>query len=386
MLWVVDGYTTSDQYPYSQDADLSQLSGGSGLQLPFNYVRNSVKAVVDAYDGSVTMYAVDTQDPILRAWRGAFPKLFVDASKMPEGLVAHLRYPEDLFRIQTAAYSKYKLSPEEFFGRKGAWSVAQAPADIPQLKSSTPAAGSVAAEDTGSQGLSQDSTTQRFVPYYTMFHAPNSTEDPQFSLFRPFVPYSGDDSRTELQSFMVASSDPATYGKLTVYEVQNKTDGPVLVANNAESNGVISKRITELNQQGSQVRFGDLQAVPIASGLLYVRPFYVVKEQAEYQFVIVSYNSVAVIDSSLTGAIKQLFPGFNTEIGERSGVAPPTSEPGTGPATEGDTPAELLQKAQDLFAEADAALNNGPAGLAEFAAKQAQARVLLAQALAALTP
>ena len=383
VLWVVDGYTTSDQYPYAQDADVSQVAGGSGLAHSFNYARNSVKAVVDGYDGTVTFYVVDTQDPILKVWRKAFPNLFTDASKMPAGLDAHLRYPEDLFRIQTSAYSKYRLAPEQFFGRKGAWSVAQAPPTLPNNKSTTTATadGSTTAADTG---LTQDSTATKFTPYYTMFHPPGSTDAPTFSLLRPFVPYSQNDERTELQSFMVASSDPASYGQLTVYEVQNKTDGPVIVANNAESDGLISKKITELNQQGSQVEFGDLQIVPLADGLLYVRPFYVlVDNQAEYRYVIVSYNSTAAIDTSLAGAIKQLFPGFKTDIGDRSGavVLDPATDPVTTPSTEGDTPAELLTQAQALFDEADQALSEGAAGFAGYAAKQAEARALVEQAL-----
>ena len=120
VLWVLDAFTTTDKYPYAQDADRGQLASGSGLDHTFNYVRNSVKVTVDAYDGTVTFYDVTTPtslDPILQAWESAFPGMFVQAAKMPAGLSEHLRYPEDLFRVQTAAYARYKLKAEDFFER-----------------------------------------------------------------------------------------------------------------------------------------------------------------------------------------------------------------------------------------------------------------------------
>ncbi len=385
-LWVMDAFTTTDQYPYAQDADRSQLDAGSGLNHVFNYARNSVKVVVDAYDGSITFYAVDKVDPILMAWSRAFPDLFVDAALMPQGLQDHLRYPEDLFRIQTAAYARYQLAPNAFFERTGAWSVAQGPSTEPNstlgasLINTLPADGSAA-----STAVSAESTTRRFVPYYTMFHAPGSKDPATFSILRPFVPYSKDDTRTELQSFMVASSDPSSYGKLTAYSLTATVDGPTVVATNAETDGSISQTITQLNQQGSTVRFGDLQMVPVSDGLLYVRPFYVLGDNlAEYRFMIVSYNARAVIDSSLTGALKKLFPSFNGEVGDRVGTTP--SEPGTTtpPGTTTDTPDELLAGAQKLFDEADAALAEKPADFATYQSKQAEARDLIEQALKAL--
>ncbi len=383
-LWVIDAFTTTDQYPYAQDADQSQLDFTSGLNHTFNYVRNSVKVVVDAYDGSITFYAMDKVDPILKAWSGAFPDLFVDSSKMPDGLKDHLRYPEDLFRIQTAAYARYQLEPSAFFERTGAWSVAQGPATSPNAKINA-AATQTTDPPSAAGAASVESTSQRFIPYYTMFHAPGASTDPTFSILRPFVPYSKDDTRTELQSFMVASSDPATYGKLTAYSLTATVDGPTVVANNAETDGIISQTITQLNQQGSSVRFGDLQLVPVGEGLLYVRPFYVVGDNlAEYRFMIVSYNAKAVIDSSLTGALKKLFPSFSGEVGDRVGTTP--SDPGSTvpPTTNTDTPAQLLDRAQKLFDEADAALAQKPADFATYQSKQGEAKALIEQALKAL--
>jgi len=125
--WVLDAYTISDRYPYAQTANIDQLSPGGGLNASFNYVRNSVKVVVDAFTGDVTFYVVDANDPIISAWSKAFPKLFTDVSSAPESLTRHFRYPEDLFRIQTNVYGRYQFDDATlFFNRDAAWSVAQA--------------------------------------------------------------------------------------------------------------------------------------------------------------------------------------------------------------------------------------------------------------------
>ncbi|MEO5901241.1 MAG: UPF0182 family protein, partial [Ilumatobacteraceae bacterium] len=205
VLWVVDGYTTSDLYPYGENGDRAQLDPSSGLDAPFNYVRNSVKAVVDAYDGTTTFYAVDTVDPVLKVWESAFPKLFTTMDQMPAGLANHLRYPEELFRIQTAAYSKYQLEPDQFFDRIGAWSVAQAPS---QQAAAAATLGAPSTDASTQQAFSSDSSSARFVPYYSMFKAPGQAAA-SFQLFRPYVKFSTNDDRRELQAFMTASSDPA---------------------------------------------------------------------------------------------------------------------------------------------------------------------------------
>ena len=403
VLWVIDAFTTTDQYPYAQDGDLRQLEADSGLNHSFNYVRNSVKVTVDAYDGAVTLYAVDqaNPDPILRAWESAFPDLFVGQDKMPAGLADHLHYPEDLFRVQTAAYARYQLSPTEFFERTGAWSVAQAPSLSPRLNSTGPADTTLATDAVSSQAADDaGSTSLRFTPYYTMFHSSAADTSGTFSILRPFVPYSKNDERTELQSFMVASSDPGTYGQLTAYVVTTKIDGPTKVATNAESEDAISRELTLLNSAGggSQVRFGDVQLVPIAGGLLYLRPLFVsVNGQAEYRKIIVSYNANAVIDDSIGGALRQLFPGFSADVGDRTdtgatgatgGSTPTTTTPnnGTGTAvpTSGETPNDLLKRAQKLFDGADAALAQTPPDYATYGQKQSEARALVAQAINAL--
>jgi len=400
-VWVVDAYTTSTRYPYGQRIGDVQRSARSGLADGDNYVRNSVKAVVDAYTGDVTFYVVDESDPILRAWRGAFPDLFTPISEMPTELREHLRYPEDLFRIQTDVYSKYRIDPALFFQRDGnAWSVAQAPGTEPsQTNVITPNPSAANAANSAAQNtFATEANTNRFVPYYTMFDTAvpgESTGAEEFVMLRPFVPFSSNDARTELQSYMTASSDVDTYGRLTTYIVEESNgrlpDGPLRVAANAESTQAISQRISldNVGDGGTQVRFGDLQLIPVGDGLIYVRPYYVSVPQnsadvgsvTEYRAVIVSYNDRSVLESTVTEALARLFPGFEGDLGEQ--IERPT-EPSTGttdpdeptdPDIDPDTPTdpdtgiasgdpeELLNEADALFAAADEALAEGDLGL-----------------------
>ena len=385
--WLVDAYTTSNRYPYAQNADLSQLTAASGLGFPFNYIRNSVKATVDAYDGSVALYISDPSDPIVQAWASAFPDLFTPMDAMPGDLRSHLRYPEDLFRVQTAHYSKYRLAPSAFYGRDGAWSVAQGPSIQPRLIESGTAplatGTDTGAVSTAADAFASEAGTARFVPYYSMFRAPGQTEA-SFQLLRPFVPFSTNDNRTELQAFMVASSEPETYGQLSAYLVQGKVDGPATVAATIESDPAISQQITLLDQRGSSVFYGDLQLVPLGDGLLYVRPLYVesdTSKQLSYRFVLVSYQGKAAFGTSLQQALGKLFPGFATDLGDVVGGTTEPTDPTdpvqpTDPSTSQD-PAELLAQADELFAQADAALPD----FAKYAELNAQARALVKQAL-----
>ena len=221
VYWIVDAYTSTSRYPYAQRIGNDvQLTAGSGLDRDANYVRNSVKAVVNAYDGSVTFYVNDPTDPIVKAWQGAFGNLFTPGDQMPDGLRQHLRYPEDLFRVQTDAYSKYQLDSAHFFEREGAWSIAQAPSIDPR-ESSTAAAPTptTPTDQQAPADLASESSTARFTPYYTLFANPSGVGADDFVILRPFVPFSRADQRTELQAYMTASSDPDDYGQLTAYVV-----------------------------------------------------------------------------------------------------------------------------------------------------------------------
>jgi uncharacterized membrane protein (UPF0182 family) len=440
VLWIVDAYTSTSHYPYSQRVGNGvQLTASSGISRDANYIRNSVKAVVDAYDGSVSFYVVDEDDPIIQAWQGAFGDLFTPMSEMPDGLAEHFRYPEDLFRVQTDVYSKYRLAPADFFQREGAWSVAQAPSvDPSDDASSAPAA--PAAGDEAPPDLAADAATDRFVPYYTMFRpTPPSVADDgaeadtdggqdsdgtadaggatgaggagsdeesagaetasaigadgeeSFVLLRPFVPFSRNDIRTELAAYMTASSDPATYGQLIAYVVNGESpDGPRTVANQIDSAPAVADRISQqtAGNTGNTIRFGDLQLVPIADGILYVRPMYAAVQQStgnsvtEYRFVTVAHEGRAAIGDSLGQALASLFVGFEGDLGDRVGAEDATADPSTDePSASADeeTPAELLARADELFSEAEAALGNGDLG--EYQAKVDEAAALVQRAL-----
>ena len=429
-VWVVDAYTTTGRYPYGQRIGDVQRSPQSGLDDDDNYVRNSVKAVVDAYTGDVTFYVVDDEDPILSAWRGAFPDLFTPLEEMPAELREHLRYPEDLFRIQTDMYSKYRIDPALFFQRDGnAWSVAQAPgteptqADTPSAIGGAPVAdgASTAAENT----FATESDAARFVPYYTMFDTTTNgagngePSDDEFVILRPFVPFSTDDQRTELQAYMTASSDPETYGELITYIVEDTNgelpDGPLRVASNAESTEEISRRISldNVGDGGTQVEFGTMQVIPVSGGLIYVRPYYVSVPQnsgdvgsvTEYREVIVSYDDRSVIRRTLGAALAELFPGFDGDLGE---IVEQPAEPGeivddpddavdqpddtdepvdepdstVAPPISSDDPFAQLERADQLFIAADEALAEQDLG--EYQRLIDEARDLIRQAVQTL--
>ncbi len=383
--WVIDAYTSTSRYPYGQRIGNVQLSNQTGLSTNSNYIRNSVKAVVDAYTGEVTFYVVDPDDPIVQAWQSAFPDLFTAFADMPTDLAEHLRFPEDLFRVQTELYSKYQVEPENFFQRIGAWSVAQAPS-VDRQEGVTRVSAPVDPLDQQTE-FASESATERFIPYYTRFRN-GITGEEQFVILRPFVRFSTDDSRTRLQAYMTASSDPESYGELITYVVEEPLpDGPLLVADQAESEQEISPELSlQANQEtGTQVKFGDLQLIPVADGLIYIRPVYVVADVAEFRFVIVSHDNSAVLDTDLESALGRLFPGFDAEIGDRVSeageadvdtAAPDEPEDPAGPPST-DRPAVLAAEAERLYQEAQDLLREGD--LAGYEEKLDQVGDLIAQ-------
>ena len=360
VLWVVDGYTSTSHYPYAQRVgDSVQLTPSSGISRDANYIRNSVKAVVDAYAGAVDFYVVDPDDPIVQAWQGAFGDLFSPKEDMPPELADHLRYPEDLFRVQTDVYSKYRLAPADFFQREGAWSVAQAPSVDPSDDGGTVP---TPAGDRGRAGAGPGrgrrhgalravlhdvplddrrrpgppttkgrKRTRRRRRRPTQEDAAGATTEHEFVLLRPYVPFSSNDLRTELSAYMTASSDADTYGRLVAYVVNSPPtiEGPRTVANQIDSAPAVTRQISDqtAGNTGNQVRFGDLQLVPIADGLLYVRPMYASVQQSsgnsvtEYRFITVAHDGRAAIGASLGEALGNLFPGFEGDLGDRVGAA-----------------------------------------------------------------
>ena len=341
IVWVLDGYTTSSRYPYAENADNEQLAANSGLRHTFNYVRNSVKATVDAYDGTVTFYIVDPSDPIVTAWQKAFPSLFTARDQIPVELQAHFRYPEDLFRVQTNMYGRYHVNdPQQFFQRDQFWSVAQEP---PQTVD--PGASQVTTSSTNNGITTTTTRATRFSPYYTLLNIPGESQ-PEFSLIRPFVPFSETDERKNLIAIMSVSSDPTDYGKLRVLNIESpeQVDGPALVDSNIKRK--YAEDFTLQSQTGSKVRLGDLQAIPIGQSILWVRPWYVQAEQTptpQLSYVVVAYGDQIVRARTLEGALQLAFPdadiGFTTAVGPITSVGPTTEPPngsagGTGTGTE----------------------------------------------------
>jgi uncharacterized protein len=318
IYYIVDAYTTSDHFPYSQSADTRGIPSASGLHHGFNYIRNSVKAVVDAYDGTVTLYVMDDSDPIIRAWMSAFPDLFADISEMSSDVRAHIRYPKDLFRVQTAMWGRYHLSdPREFLEGSAAWSIAPA---APRSAEQLPTAPALAAgqQAQAPQPQTPDQTqarSSRIEPYYQILQLPGDSR-PTFMQLRTFVPVSEretDSAQSQLMTaFMVANSDPdGEYGKLTVYEMQGLTvDGPRQMAARVQANERIAREISLLQGRGSAVSFGDMMMLPLNDTIMYVWPMYVASQQAqvpELRYVIGAHGERIIMERTLREVIEALF-------------------------------------------------------------------------------
>jgi uncharacterized membrane protein (UPF0182 family) len=304
--WIIDGYTTSASYPYSQTTTLSTattdaLTANSAAvtaqaNRTVNYIRNSVKATVDAYDGTVTLYQWDEKDPVLATWMKAFPGTVTPKSKMSAQLLEHIRYPEDLFRVQREVLSSYHVkTADAFYGGQDFWRVPRDPSTFGANASAQP-------------------------PYYLTLQMPGS-KTPSFSLTTPFVPRGG---RENLSAFAVVNSTAgADYGKLTVLQLPRSTNvaGPSQVASNFEAKPEVANSLSLLRQGGSDVVLGNLLTLPVGNGLLYVQPVYVkaTSNAAAYpllQKVLVSFGDQIGYDDTLKGALDQVFGGNSgTQVG-----------------------------------------------------------------------
>ena len=297
--WIIDGYTTSASYPYSQTTTLSTattdaLTANSTAVTAqsnrnVNYIRNSVKATVDAYDGTVTLYQWDEKDPVLATWMKAFPGTVTAKSKISADLLNHIRYPEDLFRVQRDVLSSYHVkTADAFYGGQDFWRVPRDPSTFGANASAQP-------------------------PYYLTLQMPGS-KTPAFSLTTPFVPRGG---RENLSAFAVANSTAGPdYGKITVLQLPRSTNvaGPSQVASNFEAKPEVANSLSLLRQGGSDVVLGNLLTLPVGNGLLYVQPVYVraTSNAAAYpllQKVLVSFGDQIGFDDTLKGALDQVFGG-----------------------------------------------------------------------------
>lgn len=296
--WIMDAYTTSDRFPYSQRFDREVFSrvSGSGKQSNFtqfagiNYIRSSVKVVIDAYDGTIKFYRFDPKDPVLRAWSSFFPGIFQPMSAMPAFLKAHLRYPEMMFLLQAGIYSDYHMDhPQAFYNREDRWQIATE---------------------------QYSGRTRKVEPYYTVIKLPGQTE-PEYILMLPFVPK----SKQNLIAWMAARCDfvpgegrEERYGQLVVLDFPRARQfyGPIQIESRIDQDADISRDLTLWNQEGSQVIRGNLLVIPIENSLLYVEPVYLQSTQSpfpELKRVVVADSNSVVMRETLAEALSALTSG-----------------------------------------------------------------------------
>jgi uncharacterized membrane protein (UPF0182 family) len=326
LYWMLDAYTSSDSYPYSAHYALGDSS--------INYMRNSVKAVVDAYNGTTTFYVFDNHDPILAGWRRIFPSLFRDGSAMPPDLRRHVRYPELLLEEQASVYALYHMGdPEVFYNREDLWTVAT--------------------EATTGEGGSQE--TRTMAPNYVLMKLPGASSV-EFVGILPFTPA----NRNNLIGWMAGRSDGANYGTAVVYDFPKSrlVDGPMQVEARIDQNAQLSGQLSLWNQQGSHVRRGTLLVIPCGKALLYAEPIYLQAERSpmpELRLVVLALQDRLAYGPTFEAALGALFNGQPSSLSEApsQGAAPnQTAAPNQGAAAGGGRPAErqalIAGAAQDL--------------------------------------
>jgi uncharacterized protein len=341
IMWIIDGFTTSAGYPYSRQSVLSNVIAdipnsatiGTQRNRTVNYIRNSVKATVDAYNGTVTLYEWDEKDPVLKTWARAFPNTITPRSEISAQLLEHIRYPEDLFRVQREILSSYHVkTAEAFYGGQDFWRVPRDPSTFGANASAQP-------------------------PYYLTLQMPG-TQKPVFSLTTPFVPRGG---RENLSAFAVVNSDPGPdYGKISVLQLPRNTNiaGPSQVASNFEAKPEVANSLSLLRRGGSDVVLGNLLTLPVGGGLLYVQPVYVraTANAAAYpllQKVLVSFGDQIGYDDTLKGALDQVFGG-NSGTAAGGSSSDTAGEPSTNSSL-----ANSLASAKQAYADGLAALAKG---------------------------
>ncbi|MFP3915210.1 MAG: UPF0182 family protein, partial [Actinomycetota bacterium] len=292
VVWVLDLYTSSDSFPYSKPitaTDMRRLPRGADLDVGTNYLTNSVKATIDAYDGTVDFYVMDETDPVVQAWRETYPALFRDGSEMPESIQSHLRYPQDLFRVQGELYLDYHVDdPAEFFTRNDAWSI---PADPASIRRGLFPGAELLIGDSQQVG-GQIEHLRLILPYYLLTRLPGE-ERLSYLLVQPFNPR----ERPNMSSFLVADAPtPGDPSRLIDFRMPQGqlVGGTGQIGDRIQQNDEIAEQFTLWSQQGSQVIRGDILVVPIEESIVYVQPIYLQSEEAggfpEFRRVVVVYG------------------------------------------------------------------------------------------------
>ncbi len=359
LYWVQDAYTTTSHFPYAQSPNTSNLPPSSGLANGgFNYVRNSVKVLVNAYNGKMTFYAWNSTDPLLKSYEAAFPHLFTPASQMPQALRSQLRYPYDLFSVQAAAFGRYHITnPVSFYNAGNAWTI-----------SADPNAGGSAS--TNASPSAAASSVPRMPPQYAMVQLPGSTQ-PHLVLMSPFVPLSSNDVQQTLTAFLTARVGSGTQGNLSAFVMPSgsQIDGPDLVNAKINENTTVSSEISLLDQHGSVVHQGTVMLVPVGNSILYVRPLYVSSSQnplPEVKEVIAVYGNTVVMQPTLSAAL-------DAALGT-SGIA---SQSSNGATVTNPAVNSLIHQASAALSKAQSYLRSG--NLAGYQAQVTLAQQILAQ-------
>ncbi|MFH1453435.1 MAG: UPF0182 family protein [Armatimonadota bacterium] len=327
LYWIVEGFTVSGDYPYSRPAEFIGSYYG-------NYIRNSVKAVVDAYTGKIDYYVSDPDDPIIKVQSKIFPGAFKELSRMPDHLKAHLRYPVKLFKIQAEVYSLYHMTdPQVFYNKEDLWRISR----------------------TSSGGDGNGS----MEPYYTILKFPNATQE-EFILMIPFSPV----NKNNMIAWMAARCDFPHYGGIVTYRFPKKKliYGPSQIDARIDQNPDISKQLTLWGQGGSRVQRGSLLVIPIEESLLYIEPLYLSAEKGqlpELKRIIVSYKDNVVMEDNLEEALRQIFKGIKASPVKTVRIKAVDEEIESSAAKEPDSVKDLINKASDTYNAAVNAQKDG---------------------------
>ncbi|MGH3435622.1 MAG: UPF0182 family protein [Sciscionella sp.] len=355
--WIVDCYTTLDNYPYAEKTSLGKATNDSlnnvakqSNDKQITYIRNSVKATVDAYSGKVTLWSVDDSDPVLKAWEGVFPGSVTPSKDIPAALRAHFRYPEDLFKVQRQLLTQYHVSnPQDFYSTQTFWSV---PPDPTVKADATTNGGGNGANGAPTSSAGSNDPSQ--PPYYVLAQIPGETK-PTFQLTSALTAL----QRQNLAAWMSVSCDPKTYGQFTVLTLPTKTQtaGPVQVQNQFDSTDKVTQNRTLFNNPAVDAKFGNLLTLPVAGKLLYVEPIYIQRHgdnsYPQLARVLVEFNGEVGFEKTLDGALADVLGGGSTTPPGQSNKPPPTtttpppanSKAGNNPALE--TAVSDIQKALD---------------------------------------
>lgn len=313
LKWILDGYTMSNRYPYSEPVYYSNSS--------VNYIRNSLKVVVDAFNGDVTFYAIDPDEPFIKIYDKVYPGLITDFEDMPDDIRRHMRYPEELFRIQTERYEKYHMSNiQVFYNEEDLWEIASE---------------------------KYDAGEQVVKPYYILMNLPDE-EDVEFILMRPYTPV----SKNNAIAWLAARNDGENYGQLMIYKFPKEKliYGPMQIEARIDQNPTISSEITLWNQQGSRVIRGNLLMIPIKESLIYVEPLYIQSDAEnalpEVKRIIVAYKNKIVMEQTLEEALIRIFEDYVAEIDPDAEIEEKTVE-------------DIIKEASDAIERAKTASGEG---------------------------